>query len=291
MSYSVLVLSSIPIHLLFNSAVFRTEYRGADFHLTIATEDFIKGAAYFPPGASLFFPGVYPELYWPKDSFCMPATWDSLVYGFPVKLSDYDDENSLVLRNISTTARDATQWTKFDANACNKAYTSCQGLSEFGNVVLVVKKQGGWVRDDMWKLRSNNRRFWDRYIPPDQQNHLFFDARCSVRSLDNSNTGSDCLNSCQNALGLRRRNRNDFLDWKNYSFVNITWLEILSDLSDPVSYTASELRPSALDLSIDYCLVQPIETTCRTLSPPRSLNFGLPCSQDLCKLSNNDAGQ
>ncbi|KAI1733597.1 hypothetical protein F4680DRAFT_463028 [Xylaria scruposa] len=235
--WTVLVLSSIPIHLLFNSAVFRTDYRGADFHLTIATENFTKGATYFPPGASLLFPSLSPVNENPYASQYYDANSVAEVYGdygLQVLLSDYDDESSPVLRNISTTAKDAEQWTKIDADACKKEYASCQGLSEYGNVVLVVNKPDGWVRGDMWKLKSNESRFWDRYVPPDQPNHLFFDAQCSVHSRSNSNRASDCSNACIGAL-------------------------------------ASDFRPSALDLSIDYCLVQPIEPTCRVGVAPALL--------------------
>ena len=38
-SLIIYVISSIPIHLLFNSAIFQTDYRESDFSLTIATED------------------------------------------------------------------------------------------------------------------------------------------------------------------------------------------------------------------------------------------------------------
>ncbi|KAI0864851.1 hypothetical protein F4860DRAFT_501026 [Xylaria cubensis] len=296
--WTVLFLSSVPIHLLFNSAVFRTDYRGADFHLTIATEEFTKGATYFPPGASLFFPGLSSvdlDEHKPDPSI---KNYDATViadgysdYGFQVTPSDYDDENSPVLRNISTTAKDAGQWTKLDTDACNKAYASCQGLSEYRNVVLVVNKPGGWVRDDMWKLRSNESGFWDRYVPPYQPNHLFFDAQCSVHSTYNSNRATDCSNVCMGALGKSSVLLGYYgyypadiispdieADWTNYSFINVSVLESHFGKEPewgPEGYqlhhTASDFRPSALDLSIDYCLVQPIETTCRVGVAPALL--------------------
>ncbi|KAI8951405.1 hypothetical protein F4801DRAFT_589786 [Xylaria longipes] len=298
--WTVLVLSSIPIHLLFNSAVFRTDYRGAEFHLTIATEDFTKGATYFPPGASLIFLGLasvdLDKYKWNEDPSISRYDANGVAegyadYGFQVSPSDYDDENSPVLRNISTTAKDAGQWTKLDADACKEAYASCQGLSEHGNVVLVVNKPGGWVRDDMWKLRSNESRFWDRYVPPDQPNHIFFDAQCSVHSNYNSNRASDCSNACMSALGKPPISQGYYgpyytdiyspdieADWTSYSFINISVLEAVfgEELGwylerYQMHHTASDFRPSALDLSIDHCLVQPIETTCRVGVAPALL--------------------
>ncbi|KAI0186434.1 hypothetical protein EV127DRAFT_371216 [Xylaria flabelliformis] len=294
--WTVLFLSSVPIHLLFNSAVFRTDYRGAEFHLTIATEEFTKGAAYFPPGASLLFPGLSSVDLdeYKRDPFISNYDANGVAeryrysdYGFQVPFSDYDDENSPVFRNISTTAKDAGQWTKLDADACKKAYASCQGLSEYRNVVLVVNKPGGWVRDDMWKLRSNESRFWDQYVPPDQPNHLFFDAQCSVQSTYESDMSGNCDNACMGALG--KSNLKGFYgtysapdnietDWTSYSFINISVLEAAFGNESEwglegyqLHHTASDFQPSALDLSIDYCLVQPIETTCRVGVAPALL--------------------
>ncbi|TRX95697.1 hypothetical protein FHL15_003251 [Xylaria flabelliformis] len=286
--WTVLFLSSVPIHLLFNSAVFRTDYRGADFHLTIATEEFTKDATYYPPGASLLFPGLSSVDLdeYKRDPSISNYDTNGVAegisdYGFQVPPSDYDDESSPVLRNISTTAKDAGQWTKLDADACKKAYASCRGLSEYRNVVLVANKPGGWVRNDMWELRSNESRFWDRYVPPDQPNHLFFDAQCSVHSTYDSNRASDCTNVCMGALGkplsqgyygLYAANMDSpdiEADWTSYSFINISVLEAAYGKDSKwglegyqLHHTASDFRPSALDLSIDYCLVQPIETTC-----------------------------
>ncbi|KAI0188681.1 hypothetical protein EV127DRAFT_471171 [Xylaria flabelliformis] len=52
-SWFILFFSSVPIHALFNSVVFQTDYLGSEWHLTISTEAFTEGAEFFPPGASL----------------------------------------------------------------------------------------------------------------------------------------------------------------------------------------------------------------------------------------------
>ncbi|KAI0906787.1 hypothetical protein F4823DRAFT_626801 [Ustulina deusta] len=181
-SWSVLVLSSVPIHLLFNSAVFRTDYR-----------------------ASLLFPAISPpnstSIDFDDDDYC-------LEYGLPVSASEYSDKSSAILRNISTIAIEAGQRTKLNSDDCKRAYTPCQALIEYGNVIMVVNKPGGWIRDDMWKLQNDESRLWDQYIPPKQPNHLFFDTAC---------------------------------------------------------------QPSALDISVDYCLVQPLDTICQVGVSPALL--------------------
>lgn len=176
--------------------------------------------------------------------------------------SEYSDKSSATLRNISTIATEAGQWTKLNFDDCKRAYTPCQALIEYGNVIMVVNKPGGWIRDDMWKLQNDESRLWDQYIPPKQPNHLFFDTACQVSSINNNNQPGDCQNTCEGALGTSRE-FGDSLDWKRYNFIDVA----TRDCTYTSSFTASELQPSALDISVDYCLVQPLDTICRTFFP------------------------
>ncbi|KAI0445163.1 hypothetical protein F4803DRAFT_560452 [Xylaria telfairii] len=225
-SWMVVVLSSVPIHLLFNSAIFRTSYRGADFHLTIVDEEFIKGGTYFPPGASLLFPGV---LYTPQSERDRPCR--SGYYGLPVNLSQY----------------------------------------KYGNIILVVDKPGGWVRDDMWKLKDNESLFWNQYVPPEQPNHLFFDAQCTVQSTFLFAQFYNCINDCIGAFGARLGREWEDSDlsptcnWKPYSFLDYSRLENINpeECISNLHHTASDLQPPGFDISVDYCLAQPLNTKCQ----------------------------
>ncbi|KAI0535265.1 hypothetical protein GGR58DRAFT_529658 [Xylaria digitata] len=200
-TYSVLALSSIPIHLLFNSTVFRTDYRGADFHLTIATEEFTKGGTYFPPGASLQFPGLSPHgSNWSEVGDC--CSWAPGALG-----------------KLSALATQAGKWKRLDINECRQEYASCKGVKKYSN-----------IRDDMRNLGKDQRLFWDKYIPPKQANHFFYDTQCAVRTVTTYNLPGAC------------RNR--------------------------MHYALSEPRPSALDISVDYCLAQPLKSTCMPLITP-----------------------
>lgn len=53
-SWLVLMASSVPIHLLFNSVIFYVESQRASFTMTLAAQPFIQGATYYPPGAGLW---------------------------------------------------------------------------------------------------------------------------------------------------------------------------------------------------------------------------------------------
>ncbi|CAI0644666.1 unnamed protein product [Colletotrichum noveboracense] len=48
-----LLLTSVPLHVVFNSSIFQMDSRTGDFRVTIATEEFLHGGSYFLPGASL----------------------------------------------------------------------------------------------------------------------------------------------------------------------------------------------------------------------------------------------
>ncbi|KAI1140191.1 hypothetical protein F5Y05DRAFT_403222 [Hypoxylon sp. FL0543] len=180
-----LLISSIPIHLLFNSTIFQTDQRNSDFHVTIATEKFLNGGTFYPPGGSLVQPGFtfwYLEGALINESLYLDDTYDfrSASFGAPVNLTDYADKNSEATRNISDTAQTAARWERLEVDDCKKEYISCSGLKYHRNLVLVVDKPGGWIRNDMWHLMDNQTKVWDRYIPADQPNHLFFNTQCMM---------------------------------------------------------------------------------------------------------------
>src|SRR5262249_21041886 len=53
-AWLALMLSSIPIHLFFNSTIFYVETQRSTFSMTLAAEPFVKGAKYYAPGGSLW---------------------------------------------------------------------------------------------------------------------------------------------------------------------------------------------------------------------------------------------
>ncbi|KAI3320668.1 hypothetical protein HD806DRAFT_547204 [Xylariaceae sp. AK1471] len=55
-TWMILLLSSIPIHFLFNSTTFEIDYRTANYNLTIASKGLIYGASSLPGPAFRGFP-------------------------------------------------------------------------------------------------------------------------------------------------------------------------------------------------------------------------------------------
>ncbi|KAI0117928.1 hypothetical protein GGR51DRAFT_545815 [Nemania sp. FL0031] len=241
-----LLLSSIPIHLLFNSAVFEVDKRESDFHLTIATEKFLHEGAFYPPGSSLAIPGLVSVDDStilndnPDDPYNSPTPWNLYSYGYPVNRTNYKDHLSPEFSNISLVAEKAATWERLEIAECKAEYVACRGIKTRRNVVLVVDNPSGWVWNDIWHLNQTEAEFWDSYIPSDQLNNLFFDAQCAmVAATTNTRPGDSWTDS-------------------------------------PYHTMTSGLQQNSFNLSISYCLAEPVENICQIgLSPGLLLGVAL----------------
>ncbi|KAI1497832.1 hypothetical protein F5X99DRAFT_353108 [Biscogniauxia marginata] len=288
----VLLLSSIPIHLVFNSTIFETDHRESDYHLTIASEAFTHGGAFFPPGASLAIPGLvsddaaraYADGTRMGTVFGYSSYSPQLGYGSSINISDYDYKQSPAVLNISAAARSSGNWERLEVKDCVSEYLDCQGLKKYRDVVLVAEKPDGWFRNDIWHLMDNETEFWDRYVPADTPNNLFFDAQCSMTAQHTNGERTHCYNECNSALGLGGLSTEDFYNYGwHYPFfsdfefvlniVNRSLVPSEEDDLDPESLnvynvTTSGLQPGSYNISVNYCLVEPLENVCHiALSP------------------------
>ncbi|KAI0843705.1 hypothetical protein F5Y06DRAFT_255622 [Hypoxylon sp. FL0890] len=265
--WAVMLASSIPIHLLFNSAIFETDHRESDFHLTIGTEEFVNGGTFYPPGASLL----------PAGGSVLGLDIYETYFGGEVNLTDYANKESNIVQNISATATNAYRWERLETQECKQEYIDCAGLKNHRSLALIVDKPGGWIRDQMWHLKSNQTKLWDQYVPSNQPNHLFFDAQCTMVAERTSGRPIQCSNNCMAALTgtlyhlydpslVNFSVKIDVPDWE-YSFLNDDALNTL-DLSGDYS---SASQPGAFDLSIKYCLAEPLDRTCYVALSPTLL--------------------
>ncbi|KAI0016513.1 hypothetical protein F4780DRAFT_797808 [Xylariomycetidae sp. FL0641] len=297
-SWIILLLSSIPIHLLFNSAIFETSHRGSDFHMTIATEDFTRGGDYYLPGGSLLPPDLVddtayrqwealshhnfssnhtnPDYTFDSSSLAYVNHWvaphSQYGYGIRTNTSDYSPETPYA-RNVSATAAAAARWHRLDRWECAKLYTQCSGLTKYRDVLLVANRSAGWVRDDVWHLQDREKAYWDQYVPAQEENHLFYSTQCIMYALLNAEA-VECTNTCLNALSLPPKG-SPF----PYSFLGLGsgTLDMINssapDLGTLVrrygwnSHT-SGLQSEDFGFDVSYCLAEPVDDTCSIgLSP------------------------
>ncbi|KAI1764186.1 hypothetical protein GGR53DRAFT_530815 [Hypoxylon sp. FL1150] len=289
-----LLFSSVPIHLLFNSTVFQTDRRESDFHMTIATEEFVNGGPFYPPGQSLSqagFTSFYSSNEYPSPGGVFQSEYVYNVrplqgpFGQPVNLTDYAEKHSSAVKNISATASNASQWTRLDLGQCKQEYIDCCGLKDYKSVVLVVDKPGGWIRNDMWHLLDNQTEYWARYVPADQPNHLFFSTQCQMYAETAINRPTQCRNTCSAALGETSNENGDdmLLLTPNWEFSFFSGWETMVNGSEIYVYQldgypnitsvsgslfTSGLQPGTSNITVQYCLAEPLERVCHiALSP------------------------
>lgn len=201
-------ISSFPIHLFFNSAIFATEYKGADFHLTIASEAFVDGSQYFGPGAVLWHAGApAPE---PVD-IREAATG----YGSVANVSKYFDPSNQVAKNIKFAAQSSRRWKRLEVSECLSRYVYCNTHDEMRDVVWVVKSHNssgnfmvpgnntlGWRSGDLLgPIGLTESSFRDDRIPMQGNNSLWFAANCSTSVFFNKvfRATDRCYQSCSSA--------------------------------------------------------------------------------------------
>lgn len=274
----VLFLSSLPVHLFFNSSVFETGFQGSDWHLTIGTEAFTQGADFSPPGASLAPAGSpHPSYHYDDntqsyipDNYTDKYFYDRYEYrighgyGEPVTLEQYANRKSDVRQNITWTAANAGEWNVLHPNACRAEYLSCKPRSQYRDVVLVIESGTGnavgWSRQEVFNLTQDLSLLWDAYVPQKNINSLWYSTQCKTTK---ELWGKDCENTCGYALGSQVNIPQGLMDdstplnWV-VSFQNLSQLQI-----PPGQEAAFGFNYEFSNLTVKYCLVEPHPSRCK----------------------------
>lgn len=205
-AWLILLLSSTPLHLLFNSSIFQIDSRFGDFHVTIATESFIQGDDYFLPGASLVT----------RDMFSDQDVWEkNEAYRQRVNARDLGNRSLIPTlhdlrvhsyaaqeKNVSEIATQASGWQRLDVKTCRSTYSNnlCSGLKKYRNVV-VVAEGSGWKRSDLWNFSTTTNDLWEPVIPGATLNSLWFNTQCNMQgSIKGSEYAPLCLTDCIKVL-------------------------------------------------------------------------------------------
>lgn len=262
-------LSSIPIHLLFNSSIFSADDRGSEFSYFVFDESVLTGGAVIDPGTSLSVPYTNSMVrkmssdYDRSNRTRENATALEVAREYYFEIYDFNRN-----RVINTTVEEiiAGGWHELDTRSCASLYntTSCSGLQAYRNVAIILRGSSGWNRSQVWDLPANESSLWDSYVPRSMNNSLWF-AHPSNYSKNPcfmtlvigyaSDIGSQiyCDNDCSGAMGFDTSN---FDTWRYSPFPSDeAHVELVSVGPAP------EFRKSSL--SIEYCLAEPLETVCQ----------------------------
>lgn len=192
LAWAGLFLTSVPIHLLFNSAIYPIDYQGSDWHLTIATPGFVDQTVdYFVPGASLAtFASGCPTS--PNGTNLTCSYSDITINiggGYESLLTTaghwgFGQNDSLARTNITWAAQHSSSWDLLTPSACFDEYRFCKPRQKYRNLVVVVDEVPGWTRSEVYNFSgnaaSNLSQFWDPQIPPDSLNSLWYSAPCRL---------------------------------------------------------------------------------------------------------------
>ncbi|KAJ3562455.1 hypothetical protein NPX13_g8562 [Xylaria arbuscula] len=203
--FSVLVFASSNFFMQVLNAPSRREVdnahawlRSADigWQLTIATEEFTRGAAYFLPGASLTPGGAAgPGYQWfESEQVYTPPTINENIYhqagkvytgysldeygvtpgisgyGQIVPWQHYLNQSSTIHRDIRQAAIEAWAWDFLNSTACQVEYLSCKPRTRYEDVVVIVDSGGSeqWRRSGVFKFNQTITNYtvdWDAVVP------------------------------------------------------------------------------------------------------------------------------
>ncbi|KAM6511847.1 hypothetical protein FALCPG4_016840 [Fusarium falciforme] len=266
--WALFFITSFPLHLFLNSAIFPTEYMSSDWNLTIASEGFINGAQYYPPGVAV----------WPPTSSRSQSLLGVVGYGQNLSLTDHFDPNSDVSKRIEFTAKNARDWKRLEVPDCLSQYQYCNGRVNFRDLVMIVKSKDtslmvsgnsslGWKQSDIFQLtrpsdKSKSQRYKNFTI--DAANPLWFTTNCNTRSLaGTSRNRSTCVQSCGRAFGRQGELANPLqMKPKSPASIPSTYVFEFLDLDDTTQYWP-EVSQDAVSLDLEYCLVQEVSPNCK----------------------------
>lgn len=225
------LISSVPIHLLFNSVVFQSSHRSSSYSLTIAADDFLTGSPWYGPGASLA-PAVGVD----QSDYLGNSPWSTGINQIPLESRAWENKTS---------------------KDCRNEYAVCNGIRSYRNVVIIVDspKSEGWRRQHVQHLSKEESEYWDTIVPASESNSLWYSTPCSMHATITGGVAG-CENSCQLALGgnqsINSNDENWYLDFTPQWTTNIT-------LGPPAW---KDVGTSNGLLRIKYCLAEPIGDEC-----------------------------
>lgn len=224
-----LCLSSIPLHLLFNSVAI-TSLQGNEYIALPTTEDWLNGAAYNTSGfvdmsnATTYAIVDYVDTFWPYSV----SDTDTYFYG----------RDATSRTNVSATYR------KVAADECFEAYNS-QYVSAVGNVYIVQESPAIWRNLSAWwpQFHSNQSFTWNNKWEERPRN-----------------TGGEELTS--NAT-VPMKSKPDFYQsngWRCPSHTPKT-----CDIEIAYEIPRNRLDWQPFEARIKYCLVEAVQEQCNVL--------------------------
>lgn len=257
-SWVLFFITSFPLHLFFNSAIFQTEYMSSDWNLTIASEGFIYGAEYYPPGVI-----VLPPVDGPNRSV-LGATG----YGQNPSFSKFFDPKSDVSNRIKFAADHAHDWKRLEASDCLHQYQRCSERIDLGDLVMIVKSNNlsfmasddytqGWKQSAIFNLTGISdgpKDGWHQKAPENATNSLWYTASCRSQLLSGMYQNRSCSQTCIKALFFRKLER--FIISSQTRPKPPAPSTYTNSFLNGMATTSPTLIGEAMNVDLEYCLAQ-----------------------------------
>lgn len=267
--YPIFFLSSLPIHLFFNSAVFSTTFIRSNWHMTFASEDFINGANYSLPGAPLITPEVMSIYYGCSDAF----TDDRINCDYAGSMGDITSPTSRASQATRYAADNSPNWNRLDVPSCLSKYVYCSERQQVGNVVFVLKSPA-WKSTTLYpNMSQSDIKSWEKYTPVTSPNPLWFTTNCT--SIGDFTDPTICHNTCSDIF---RQLNNDQPEWefKSADLIPPTYkfdffkLDSTDYINTNIYNTSHVHWPTFAasnfpTLELDYCLAEPLPDQCKVM--------------------------
>ncbi|KAJ3575418.1 hypothetical protein NPX13_g4044 [Xylaria arbuscula] len=262
LGWLVFFVTSLPIHLFFNSAIFETSYRGSQWHFTIATEAFTRGVPFFPPGSSLSPGGTMLAGLLDGSETSFPLSG----YGDQTPLDQYWNATSTVRLSLSRAADQARFWVRLKSEECQSEYRLCSPRKKYGDMVLIVDTgtddPTGWKRSQIY---SGQSAFWDARVPWDSINPLWYSTQCQTtrQSPRSGSPSGSCRNTCLEALGFQDTSFD--LYSSEMPSIETPWLITFFQNYYQLEATnyGLKLKDGNYTFAVQYCLAEPIQPECK----------------------------
>ncbi|KAH6674003.1 hypothetical protein F5X68DRAFT_235657 [Plectosphaerella plurivora] len=232
-TWILLVLGSLPLHVFANSVFFRTDDGRIDYHAIYATESFVHGGPYFRPGAALEPPLSY--------------------------YSSNKGPTHYINEIVSKARKEAAGWERIDAKACAARYGDRKPLHDYRDVVMILDSNG-WTIEDLWN--PNSPRAGIRLPKADLNTLLSIQPGATLGS-------TFSVNSIRLPKFLSIQQRRDGSSTLlvalhpsklSYQGQSLTEVEISTVFSDKVMLEFDDSIPSYRVL---YCLSEPLRGNCK----------------------------
>lgn len=285
LSWMVLLLSSIPIHLFLNSSIYSTAYQSVTWDVTIATKYFaengIENQTYWLPGASLAASGSSSPVQSINSERAFFDSTNETITGFGDILIQYwlwEDERR---QEIAATARRCADWVKLSPESCMDEYRPYKIHTKYKSVVIVVltddSETRGWKREQIFNISSQSLRDeWDSKVPADQVNSLWFWAPCTLSESPKSDSVDDYVfgsdkhhdafnktleafdHSCGRIFGLNTSQPPYSAELHGVTPLSFTDIGTRANATAEEESKGYNPQPGKRTLQIDHCLAEPV---------------------------------